>query len=149
MTVILDQHRGAWTISPSELGLIGNMVLTARQQLAPGDAMPPVEPGMLPGKFEFVRWERNRLSNWVQGQDHQWSGDGDTIEFDNNTYTGVIAYYEYKAPSVGDYQVNWPYTKPGPETPGDPAPKVVWPILSALLRVWSRVVAFVKRVFRR
>lgn len=137
-TVNHDQDPGAWTIEPGP-DMLGNMVLTVQRYFTPEEAL----------HLQFKSWERNRLSNWVKGEEHQWTGYEETIEeFDDNNYFGIIVYYESLK-----YDPNFhePTTKPGKETPGYPAPtpKVRLPLLSALLRVWSGVVAFVKRVFLR
>jgi len=147
MTVLLEKDRGAWTIEPF---VLGNMMLTAKPQLEPENPV-FLSPDVMPGKFQFVSWERNKLSNWVVGEDHQWFGkkNEDTIEFDNNTYIGVIAHYKHISGVAGDPHIEWPTTKPGRETPGYPEPRVQSPFVYALLQVWSRIVVFVQGLFRR
>jgi hypothetical protein len=149
-TVFLDELPGAWTIAPP--AWLGDMKLNAKAYLEIEPGMPEEE------KFKFLRWERNRLSNWVTGTKHHWSGhdegiDGDTIEFGINTYTGVLAYYirpiDIPPGRVDtDYYLEVPNEpgKGGPYTPG-PEGRIRWPILWPLLQVWRRIVVFVKDVF--
>lgn len=81
------------------------------------------------------------------GTEHQWLGDEKIIDFDNKHYYGIVVYYGPLTTAGGSG--NLPQTLPGDNPPGDPPPKVRQPILSALLRVWSGIVAFVKRLFFR
>ena len=147
-TVFLDQQPGAWTIAPAPFPW--DLKLTAKTYLDIDPKMPKEEKLRL----KFVSWERNRLSNWFQEETHQWSGHGDTIEFDINNYAGIIAYYlrDVDMPSerldIPDYHIEWPI-EVGATPPCDPAREVRWSILSAPLQIWRWIVVSVRRVFRR
>lgn len=58
-------------------------------------ALPAVDDESIIGqRYVFDGWERNSLSNWLQGQDHQWLGaSNEKCTFDRESFTGVIAYY--------------------------------------------------------
>jgi hypothetical protein len=151
-TVFLDKQPGAWTIAPAAFPW--DLKLTAKTYLDIDPNMPEEEKLRL----KFVSWERNRLSNWFEGDKHQWSGhdegiNGDTIHFGISTYAGVIAYYLRdvdKLPepvNIPDHHIDWPIDE-GPTPPEDPAREVRWSILSAPLLIWRWIVVSVKRVFR-
>ncbi|MFZ0266324.1 hypothetical protein [Caulobacter sp.] len=127
-TIILDQHLGAWSIGPPE-SVSGDLTLTFRPTLS----VPVLGNLGGSGTLKFVSWERNRLSSWVKGTPHQWTGDSKTVAFEANTYMGVIAYYQLAGINTGG-PIHIPDTKPGPETPGYPAPK--WIVLRWLTAVW-------------
>lgn len=138
ITIVLSyQDAGAWTIGEEPFAL-GDMELTARPELWPDNA--PL------GKYKFVRWEKNRLSYWVEKQVKPQSiFYEDTITFNNETYIGLIAYYKFTP--AGDGDPHAADTLPGPESLDEPARGRRWQPLSVLLQVWSGIVDFVKRLF--
>ena len=110
-------------------------------------AQPPSQPGIMEitakdtltesalYSYEFHHWERNRLSSWVAGTDHQWIEESPTISFDQDSYQGLIAYYKRV-----EHKAHWhePQTLPQPIDYGYPEP---------LRQIFSAIRSWILRIF--